>query len=135
MGEKMSVLGLIMYFPPYLRSAMVLFPLPEFPSNLTRRRRRTNSLFNWTRRHSWLRGLTSCSCRWLRPSDQAFFPFGQKKEFWCHQGTYISLENMPFVWARGARGGLFSFKFGRNNSTVSKLLILGSVQQFLKEEH
>ena len=29
MGEKMSVLGLIMSFPPYLRSAMVQFPLKK----------------------------------------------------------------------------------------------------------
>ena len=27
MGAKLSVLGLIMSFPPYLRSAMVRFPL------------------------------------------------------------------------------------------------------------
>ena len=28
MGAKRSVLGLLMSFPPYLRSAMVQFPLP-----------------------------------------------------------------------------------------------------------
>ena len=60
--------------------------------------------FKYTRRYSLLRGLTSSSCKGLRPPAEAFFALRAKKElymlfwltlghFWCSVVTSVTFSS------------------------------------------
>ena len=47
--------------------------------------------FSITRRYGPLRGPTSSSCGGLRPSPEAFLPFGQKESLLCCFGPFLAI--------------------------------------------
>ena len=61
MGAKISVLGLILYFPPYLRSAMVWFPLINRKGLQTWHHSGSGPVQKWLRATFWRKNL----CRYF----------------------------------------------------------------------